>query len=121
MSLKIFQYLFIILFAFSCSSQRKSITEAMLIANKEELEIGQQMISKSDCFTCHSSARKSVGPAFQEIANRYILTQTNIDRLSKKIINGGSGEWGRIFMTPHPDLSQNDAEIVVKYVLSIKK
>jgi len=35
---------------------------------------------------------------------------------SQKIIEGGSGVWGTIPMTPHANLSQADAEQMVKYI-----
>ena len=36
-----------------------------------------------------------------------------------KIMKGGSGVWGEIPMTAHPDLSQADAEKMAMYVLSL--
>jgi cytochrome c len=40
--------------------------------------------------------------------------------LADKIIKGGAGVWGQIPMTPHPNLSKQDAEQIVKYVLLLK-
>ena len=37
------------------------------------------------------------------------------------IIAGGAGIWGAVPMTPHPQISQADAEQMVKYVLLLKK
>jgi cytochrome c len=34
---------------------------------------------------------------------------------------GGSGVWGQVPMTPHPNLSVADAEQMVKYILLLKK
>ena len=41
--------------------------------------------------------------------------------LAEKVIKGGSGVWGAVPMTPHPQISQEDAEAMVKYVLLLKK
>jgi len=41
--------------------------------------------------------------------------------LANKVIKGGSGKWGDVPMTPHPQLSMDDAKEMVKYVLSLKK
>ncbi len=41
--------------------------------------------------------------------------------LAAKIIKGGSGVWGQVPMTPHPNLSVADAEQMVKYILLLKK
>ena len=40
--------------------------------------------------------------------------------LAGKIIKGGTGVWGQVPMLPHDGLPQEDAEAMVKYVLSLK-
>jgi cytochrome c len=40
--------------------------------------------------------------------------------LAGKIIAGGQGVWGEIPMSPHPQVSQADAESMVRYILSLK-
>ena len=64
---------------------------------------------------------KVVGPAFKDIAAKYPPTDANIDKLSDKVIKGGSGSWGDIAMTPHASLSKADAKTIVTYILSLKK
>ncbi|TAL41749.1 MAG: cytochrome c class I, partial [Chitinophagaceae bacterium] len=44
-----------------------------------------------------------------------------IDYLSKKIIHGGAGVWGEVPMAAHPNLSEDDAKTLAKYVLLLKK
>jgi len=39
--------------------------------------------------------------------------------LADKIIKGGQGNWGQIPMTAHTDISQADAEMMARYVLSL--
>jgi cytochrome c len=41
--------------------------------------------------------------------------------LAAKIISGGKGNWGNISMTPHPELSMDDAKAMVQYILLLKK
>ncbi|AYL94806.1 c-type cytochrome [Mucilaginibacter celer] len=82
---------------------------------------GEKLIATLDCSTCHKVDTKVIGPAFQEIAAKYEATDANIDMLAKKIISGGSGNWGNIAMTPHPSLPEADAKEIVKYILSTKK
>ena len=38
----------------------------------------------------------------------------------KKVMKGGSGNWGTVPMAGHPNISKADAELMVKYVLSLK-
>jgi cytochrome c len=80
---------------------------------------GQVLVDQSDCKTCHHKTNKIIGPAHAEVAKKYEFTQANITMLAGKIIKGGSGNWGEIPMTAHPDLSQADAEKMAMYVLSL--
>ncbi len=85
-----------------------------------DIEKGADLVAKSDCLTCHRVAEKLVGPAYQSVAQKYQLTDQVLDTLSEKIIKGGAGRWGAVPMTPHPQISKEDAKIMVKYVLSLK-
>jgi cytochrome c len=80
---------------------------------------GQTLADASDCKTCHHATNKIVGPAHAEVAKKYEFTQANVTYLANKIIQGGSGVWGEVPMTPHADMSQADAEKMAMYVLSL--
>ncbi len=80
---------------------------------------GQVLVDGSDCKTCHHPTNKIIGPAHSEVAKKYEFTQANVTLLADKVINGGSGTWGEIAMSAHPDLSKADAEKMAMYVLSL--
>jgi cytochrome c len=80
---------------------------------------GQTLLNASDCKTCHTNENKIVGPAYKEVAAKYEFTKANVGLLASKVISGGTGVWGDLPMTAHPDLSQADAEKMVMYVLSL--
>ena len=80
---------------------------------------GQVLADQSDCKTCHHATNKIIGPSHTDVAKKYEFTQGNITLLAGKIIKGGSGVWGEIPMTAHPDISQQDAEKMAMYVLSL--
>jgi len=80
---------------------------------------GQALVDASDCKTCHHATNKIVGPAHMDVAKKYEFTKANVSLLAGKIINGGSGVWGEIPMSPHADVSQGDAEKMSMYVLSL--
>lgn len=82
---------------------------------------GLELIGSNDCTTCHKISEKNIGPAYTDVAAKYEATEANIDTLVNKIIQGGSGVWGAVPMTPHPTLSKEDATEMVKYILSLKK
>ncbi|ULQ54614.1 c-type cytochrome [Flavihumibacter fluvii] len=81
---------------------------------------GEVLIAYSDCYECHTREVRSKGPAFTDIAKRYPVTNGYIKLLGLRVINGGSGSWGKSVMLPHPKLSPEDAETMVKYILSLK-
>ena len=96
-----------------------SSTQNTSVAVKDTL--GEALIQKNDCLTCHKLDQKVIGPAYVDVANKYTASQAVIDTLANKIIKGGSGNWGNIAMSPHPNLSMTDAQDMVKYILSLKK
>jgi cytochrome c len=87
----------------------------------EQSEKGQVLIAYSDCYTCHAIDKRSKGPAFKDIAKRYPVNDGYINLLAQKIIVGGSGAWGYPVMAPHPDISVENATLMVKYILSLKE
>jgi cytochrome c len=89
-------------------------------ADNPDYQKGLELVAKSDCLTCHKVNEASTGPAYAAVAAKYPNTPEIIDQLSNKVIKGGSGNWGVVPMTPHPNLSKEDAVAMVKYVLSLK-
>jgi cytochrome c len=83
---------------------------------------GLALVAKSDCFTCHKLTETSIGPAYALIAAKYkTLDQPAMDSIVSQIINGGSGRWGTVPMTPHLKMPKADAELMAHYIMSIKK
>jgi cytochrome c len=83
---------------------------------------GLSLIAKSDCLTCHKIDEKLVGPTYRDVAEKYAGAPNDvITALANKIIKGGVGNWGNVPMLPHPAISQDDAETMVRYILMLKK
>lgn len=87
----------------------------------EVINRGEVLISYSDCAECHKTDKRAKGPAFQDIAKRYPITQVYIDLLTRKVISGGTGSWGSPIMSPHPEMKEEDAKAMVSYILSLEK
>ncbi len=102
----------------------KTVTKTTTTVAKKpsaaDLEAGKALLSKSDCLTCHKVDGPLVGPAYNLVAKKYPANEANYEQLTKKVIAGGSGNWGAIAMTPHPTLPPADVKKMVEYILSIK-
>jgi cytochrome c len=80
---------------------------------------GKLLISRSDCGTCHAEDRQVNGPPYTAIAERYRNNEFAVRSLSKKIIQGGAGNWGQTVMSAHPQVSEEDAGEMVRWILSL--
>ncbi|MES2417094.1 MAG: c-type cytochrome [Bacteroidota bacterium] len=105
----------------SNSETSTATTTSAAPAAKPAMEPGELLIVKSDCVGCHHREDKLIGPAYLEIAAKYTPSTENIDLLASKIINGGKGVWGAIPMTPHAKITNDEAKLMVKYILAQKK
>jgi len=76
------------------------------------------LAKSKNCVACHHVERKMIGPAFQAIAARYANDDAAVRVLSEKILKGGSGNWGQMPMPAQSNVSQDEAEALVKWILS---
>ena len=83
--------------------------------------VGKQLMEKSDCRACHAIDKKVAGPSYQEIAEKYNNSPGITPVLAQRIIKGGQGIWGEQLMSAHPQLTTGEAELMVKYILSLSK
>lgn len=84
---------------------------------------GKRLIDDSDCSACHQVDRASIGPSFQQVAEKYTGSDQNEEEvevyLVEKIIQGGGGVWGDQAMAAHPQLTTDEASSMVAYILSV--
>ena len=80
---------------------------------------GLNLINKSDCKSCHLMDKKSVGPSYIDIANKYKDNKKDQERIATKIIEGGSGVWGDHAMSAHPQITPQDSKTIVKYIVGL--
>ena len=109
----------IVLGSFAFTGKPVTATNEVYQAGGASALKGKALMDKSDCNACHSVDNKIVGPSFKEIAAKYKSDKAAVAKLSEKVIKGGSGNWGEIPMSPHPQVSQADANEMVKYILSL--
>ena len=101
---------------FDITSIAKGHQSAM---QQAEYAKGKGLIDRSDCKTCHAVDRPVNGPSFQAVAARYKDNEFAVRNLSLKIIKGGAGNWGQVVMSAHPQVSEEDAGEMVRWILSL--
>jgi glucose/arabinose dehydrogenase/cytochrome c551/c552 len=82
---------------------------------------GRNLAASLDCKACHKEAEKSIGPSYKAVAEKYENDPKAKAYLTNKIIKGGGGVWGETAMAAHPDLKQEEADLIVDWVLSLNK
>src|SRR5690606_32950740 len=84
-----------------------------------EIVLGRNLVLASDCRSCHTVNTPSVGPMYSEVAKRYKSRADAVPYLVDKIINGGSGAWGAVAMSAHPDIKPQEAQQMVQWIMSL--
>lgn len=111
--------------AVSCGSNETkpaaNETKTADVTTNPDYKKGLDLISKNDCLGCHTVMDASVGPAYTVIAKKYKGQPGIEDTLAQKIIKGGSGNWGAVPMLAHPQISEEDAKAMAKYILTLNE
>ncbi len=80
---------------------------------------GKILMAESDCKSCHMLDQKSAGPSLTDVAKKYKADVQAIEKLSTKILKGGSGVWGTTEMAAHPQLKKEQTVQMVEYILTL--
>jgi cytochrome c len=81
-----------------------------------------KLAKKSGCMACHSIERKIVGPAWNDVSEKYKGDASAHAALVIKVKKGGKGAWGHAPMPPYsPRVSDENIDKLVTFVLSLKK
>ena len=75
---------------------------------------------EKNCLGCHAVDKKVLGPAYKDVAAKYAGQKDALDKLTVKVLHGGSGVWGVLPMPANPQLSDADARQLVRWILSLK-
>lgn len=75
---------------------------------------------KNGCLACHSVANQLVGPAYKDVAAKYVGQGDALEQLQNSIRNGSTGKWGELAMPPHPKLSAAELNKLATWVLGLK-
>jgi len=81
-----------------------------------QLELAQN----KNCLACHSVDKKVVGPSYKEVAAKYAGDKDAVQKLTQKVLKGGSGVWGQIPMPANPQVSEAEAKQLVQWIMTLK-
>lgn len=73
-----------------------------------------------NCLACHAVDKKMIGPAYKEVAAKYASDKDALAKLTKRVREGSVGNWGQIPMPPNPQVSDAEAQTLVKWILATK-
>ena len=79
-----------------------------------------QLAQQKNCMACHSVDKKVVGPAYKDVAAKYAGQKDAVDKLTQKVLKGGSGVWGAVPMPANPQVNEAEAKQLVQWILSTK-
>lgn len=79
----------------------------------------EALAKKSACMSCHQMEKKVVGPALKDIAKKYKGDAKAVDHFVTVIKKGGKGVWGPIPMPPHPQVSDDNAKALAKWIAGL--
>ncbi len=78
------------------------------------------LANKKNCMACHAVDKKLVGPSYKDVAAKYSGEKDAVDKLTQKVLKGGSGVWGAIPMPANPQVNAAEAKQLVEWVMTQK-
>jgi cytochrome c len=82
---------------------------------------GLALMRQSDCFNFHAMETPLIGPSFVDIADKYCKQAGADDLLNKKGRLGGSGVWGQVPMLAHPQHTEDEVSMMLRWMLALEK
>lgn len=87
-----------------------------------ELDAGsaKTLFNDKGCNACHGVEEMRIGPPYRAIGLRYASEPSDrADKLAAKIRFGGAGAWGIVPMVANPQVSQEEAEAIARWILGL--
>ncbi len=93
-------------------------TASLLSAGTAQAADEEALAKSKNCLACHAIDKKVVGPSYKDVAKKY--TAKDEAMLAEKVIKGGKGVWGPVPMPANPSVTPDEANKLVKWILSLK-
>ena len=92
---------------------------AVALLATAQAKANEDLAKKSNCLACHMVDKKSVGPAYKEVAKKYKGQADAEAKLIAKVKAGGQGVWGPVPMPPNAAVSDADVKTLVQWILKM--
>ncbi len=92
---------------------------ALGVAAAPAAHADEALAKKHNCTACHQVDKKSVGPAYKDVAAKYKGQADAAAKLAAKVKKGGQGVWGQVPMPPNAAVPDADVDKLVKWVLAM--
>ena len=93
---------------------------ALMLSGAALAQDAAKLAQQKACLACHTVDKKVVGPSYKDIAAKYRSDKNAEANLVKKVRAGSAGVWGQVPMPPNATVSEKEAQILVKWILSQK-
>ena len=81
----------------------------------------EKLAQQKACMACHQVDKKMVGPSYKEVAAKFRKDKNAVAVMVKSIRGGSQGKWGpQVPMPPNAAVSESEAQILAKWILSLK-
>lgn len=84
-------------------------------------EEGFKVAKRNGCFGCHGIDTQVIGPPWKEVSAKYAGNANAKEILLTSLRKGSRGKWGSVPMPVQGRVSDEDAAVVINYVLSLSK
>jgi len=79
------------------------------------------LLKRKRCHTCHDDSKQLLGPSYEAIGAAYSERKDDMaEVLARKIVDGGSGNWGVVPMVPNEHVTIDEARSMTSWILEFK-
>ena len=82
--------------------------------------LGEALMIRYQCATCHAAFDPSKAPSLHAIAGRYATDPAAQQELETMVLNGSAGEWGTDSAMPANDVPAKYLHTLIEWILSMK-
>lgn len=97
-----------------------AIAGALALTAPGQARADADLIKAKNCTACHAVDKKLIGPSYKDVAAKYAGDKEAVEKLAKKIREGGVGTWGQIPMPANPQVSADEGTKLATWILSQK-